>query len=118
MARSTGPGVAHLLDLPGAAPELVALGPRRPLLGAADVLFFAADNITPPDAGTMARLGLQRVGLAEVRADPHAAAERALAWAGRHRRLLVHLDLDVLSYVDFPREHANPWGQVARPPIR
>lgn len=95
-------GVAHLLDIPGTAPELSDLGPRRPMLGPADILFFAADNITPGEAETIRRLGLEQISLAQVKADPAAAAAQAAAWGARHQRLLIHLDVDVLAYLDFP----------------
>jgi arginase len=95
-------GVAHLLDLPGTAPELSGLGPRRPMVGPADILFFAADNITPAEAQTIGELGLDQVRLAEVKANPTDSARRAVAWAAGYDRLLVHLDVDVLSYTDFP----------------
>lgn len=95
-------GVAHLLDIPGAAPELSGMGPRRPLLPPDAVLFFAADNISPPEAETMQRLGLACLRLDEVKADPVGAAARAVAWGARFERLLVHLDVDVLDYLDFP----------------
>ncbi len=95
-------GVAHLPDLPGTAPELSGLGSRRPMVGPADILFFAADNITPGEAHTMGTLGLDRVDLAEVKANPTGSANQAVAWAARYDRLLVHLDVDVLAYTDFP----------------
>ena len=95
-------GVAHLLDIPGVSPELSGLGPRRPMLGPADILFFAADNITPGEARTMAGLGLDAMRLAQVRADPPGAAAHAVAWGARYKRLLIHLDVDVLAYTGFP----------------
>lgn len=95
-------GVAHLLDIAGAADELAGLGPRRPLLRPSDVLFFAAENITPPEAETMAALGLARIPLSDVKDDPVGSAREAVRWAGRFDRLLVHLDVDVLTYTDFP----------------
>ncbi len=95
-------GVAHLLDIPGAAPELSGMGPRRPLLPPDAVLFFAADNVSPPEAETMECLGLACLRLEEVKADPAGAAARAVAWSARFDRLLVHLDVDVLDYLDFP----------------
>jgi arginase len=95
-------GVAHLLDLPGVVPGLAALGPRRPLLASDSVLFFAADAITPPEARAITERSLAMIGLAEVKADPAAAALRAARWGWRFDRLLLHLDIDVLAYVDFP----------------
>jgi arginase len=95
-------GVAHLLDIPGTAPELSGLGSRRPLLGPADILFFASNNITPGEAQTIDRLGIEQISLAQVKADPASAAAQAVRWSARYRRLLIHLDVDVLAFTDFP----------------
>jgi arginase len=95
-------GVAHLLDLPGTEAGLSGLGPRRPMLAPVDILYFAADNITPVEAEAMQALDLKRVTLAEVKADPVGAARRVVAWGARYDRLLIHLDIDVLSFTDFP----------------
>src|SRR5262245_18833947 len=95
-------GVAHMLDIPGSADDLSGLAGRRPMLPPSAVLLFAADNISPPERETMQRLNLECIGLSEVKADPVAAASRALAWAQAFDRLLVHVDVDVLEYVDFP----------------
>jgi arginase len=95
-------GVAHLLDIQGSAPELAGLGPRRPLLAPEAILFFAADAITPVEARIIKERGLAVISLAAVKADPAAAARRALDWGHGFERLLVHLDADVLAYTDFP----------------
>jgi arginase len=95
-------GVAHLLDIPGSADELSGLAARPPMLPPGAVQFLAADNNSPPEGETMQRLNLQCIGLSEVKANPAAAASRALAWAQAFDRLLVHLDVDVLEYLDFP----------------
>jgi arginase len=113
-------GVAHMLGLPGTATELAGLGERRPMLAATDVLFFGAAAITPREAKTIERLELARVSLAEVKTDPVQAAQRALQWGARFDRLLVHLDVDVLSYVSFPiaenvrRENGLTLDELAR----
>jgi arginase len=95
-------GVAHLLDLQGAESQLSGLGPRRPMLAPADILYVGADNITAVEAQVMRALALQRIGLAEVKADPVAAAATAVVWGQRFDRLLIHLDVDVLAFTDFP----------------
>jgi arginase len=95
-------GVAHLLDLPCVVPGLAALGPRRPLLAYDSVLFFAADAITPPEARAIRERNLAVIDLAAVKADPIATARRAADWGRRFDRLLLHLDVDVLAYTDFP----------------
>jgi arginase len=95
-------GVAHLLDIPGADSLLSALGPQRPMLTPADILYFGTDNITAGEARTMSELKLEQISLMEVKADPERAAKRAVAWATAHDRLVVHLDVDVLAFTDFP----------------
>jgi arginase len=95
-------GVAHMLDIPGAAPELARLGARRPMLKPHEILFFAANEITPPEAATIDRLGLEVVRLSEVTSDIETAVDRARHWAASFEHLLIHVDADVLSYIDFP----------------
>jgi arginase len=95
-------GVAHLLDIPGAAHELSGIGAVRPMLRPDQVLFFAAGNITLAEAETMQRLELKHIPAAEVEANPRVEAQRAVRWAQRHEQLLVHVDFDVLDYADFP----------------
>jgi arginase len=95
-------GVAHMLGLPDTAMELTSLAARRPMLGAAEVLFFAADNIMPNEAKTIDTLGLDVIRLAEVKSDPTGTAQRARDWAARFDRLLVHVDVDVLEFASFP----------------
>jgi arginase len=101
-------GVAHLLGVKGAAPELVALGPRVPMLRAEQVLFFANDNVEPFERKIIEDLGIAEVRLAEVAANPSRAANAVVyGWARQFERLLVHLDVDVLDYVDMPLAENN-----------
>jgi arginase len=95
-------GVAHLLGIEGALPELAGLGPRRPMLAPADVLFLAVENIMPVEARTIAELEIPVIGLKEVKSDAAGAAARAATWAAGHEHLLIHLDVDVLSYTHCP----------------
>jgi arginase len=96
-------GVAHMLDIEGTAPELATLGPRVPMLRPEQVLFFANENVEPFERRVIEELGIAEVRLAEVAADPSNAAEAvATGWARQFERLLVHLDLDVLDFVDTP----------------
>ncbi len=95
-------GVAHLLDVEGSLPELAYLASRRPMLAPTDILFLAVENVMPIEAQTIADLGVPVIGLKEVKSDAHGAAARAAAWARRYERLLIHLDVDVLSYVHCP----------------
>jgi arginase len=96
-------GVAHMLGLEGTVPELAALGPRVPMLRPDQVLFFATDNVEPFERQVIQELGIAEVRLAAVAADPSSAAEAVVTgWARQFERLLVHLDLDVLDFVDMP----------------
>jgi arginase len=96
-------GVAHLLGVPGAVPELVALGPRTPMLRAGQVHFFAAGNVEPFERRVIEDLGIAEVPLRDVAADPAGAARGVAAgWARQFDRLLVHLDVDVLDFADMP----------------
>ena len=72
------------------------------MLAPVDILFFGADNITPGEARTISRLDLKSIALAEVKADAVGAAKRAVAWGDHYTRLLVHLDVDVLAFSNFP----------------
>ena len=101
-------GVAHLLGLPDTVPELAGLGPRVPMLGPEQVLFFANDNIEPFERQIIDQLGIAEVRLTAVAADPSGTAERVVGgWARQFDRLLVHLDVDVLDYIDMPLAENN-----------
>lgn len=95
-----GMGVAHLLDLPGTAPELASFGPRRPLLTADHVCFFGyADD----EEDLHDRVPSWRFPASSVAPDPAAAAGLALsALTSVADRFLVHLDVDVVNFLDLP----------------
>jgi arginase len=98
-------GMAHMLGVEGAAPELVAAGTRTPLLAPEDVLLFAwgPDQATPFERGVIADRRVDRLPVGEVAADPEGAAAHALArMAARCDRLLVHFDVDVVDFTDAP----------------
>lgn len=101
-------GVAHMLNVTGTVPELATLGPRVPMLRPEQVLFFANDNVEPFERQIIDELGIAEVRLADVAADPSSAAEAVVSgWARQFERLLVHLDVDVLDYVDMPLAENN-----------
>ena len=101
-------GVAHMLGVKGTVPALAALGPRVPMLRAEQVLFFANDNVEPFERKIIEDLGIAEVRLAEVAADPSSAAEAVVSgWAQQFERLLIHVDVDVLDYVDMPLAENN-----------
>ena len=101
-------GVAHMLAVEGAAPELTRLGPRVPMLRPGQMLFFGNDNVEPFERKLIDELGIAEVRLKEVVADPSGAAEAVVkGWARQFERLLIHLDVDVLDYLDMPLAEDN-----------
>jgi arginase len=95
-------GVAHLLALPGSAPELTSLGSKPPLLTPQSILYFGADNISEAEARTMRALKLARIPGDEVRTDIHQACAHAVRWASEFDRVLIHFDVDALTFAEFP----------------
>jgi arginase len=95
-------GMAHALAVPGAEPELVGVGPRTPLLQDDQVLFlgYGPERARPFELDQIARRGLAAIPVDEVAEDPEAAAARALDFAARFERLLVHFDVDVIDFND------------------
>ncbi len=95
-------GVAHLLDLPGCEPLLVGIGPIRPMLAPQQLLYFGVQNITPPEAAVIRDYTIEVISREEALSDIEAAATRAAEWAARFDCVLIHFDVDVLSFVNFP----------------
>jgi arginase len=96
-------GVAHMLGIEGAVPALVNVGPRTPMLRPDQILFFANDNSEPFERRIIEERGIAEVPLADVAADPSGAARSvADGWAQRFGRLLIHLDVDVLDFLNTP----------------
>lgn len=95
---------AHLLSLPGTAPELTGLGPSAPMLHPPELLFFAPNEgeITPYEKNVLKERSLQYLPLDAVKKDSAKAAEQAKQWGAQFDRLLIHLDTDVLAYTQFP----------------
>jgi arginase len=96
-------GVAHMLGLADIVPALAGVGPRTPLLRPDQVLLFANGSSTAFERRTIDQLGIQEVPLVQVASDPAGAARGVVdGWARRFERLLVHVDADVLDFLDFP----------------
>jgi arginase len=99
--------MAHILGQ--GAPQLAGIGPRRPLLAEENIALFGYDSgsgwIDPPELEVLERSGMAKYPLAEIRADPAAAASEALVGLGsRSDAILVHFDVDVMDFpaVDVP----------------
>jgi arginase len=45
---------------------------------------------------------IRKISLQQVKADPCLAARQALEWAAGYERLLIHFDVDALTYVECP----------------
>ena len=96
-------GMAHLLRVDGAEPELMAALPRvEP--GRVALFGHRPDQLTQHELDAVERLGLRRVTDTELAADPEGAAAGLLSLADR---LVVHFDVDVIDYADAPLSEAR-----------
>jgi arginase len=85
-------GVAHMLGINGALPDLVEVGPRTPLLDPEQILYFANGNSNSFERRIIANRGLTEVTLETVASDPEGAARSVRdGWGRRFQRLLIHL---------------------------
>ncbi len=96
-------GVAHMLGIPGTMPALAGIGSRMPLLNPEQIHFFANGNSKPFERQIITEQALAEVDLETVAADPVSTANSIKdGWARHFQRLLIHLDVDVLDYLDMP----------------
>lgn len=98
-------GMAHMLGLNGAIPELARCGPRYPLLSPADVdlVGFDPDSATEWERSAIRDRAIALSSVADVARSPVTCAETILSkWAAKFERLLVHLDVDVIDFNDLP----------------
>jgi arginase len=103
--------LAHMLALEGAEPALVAAAGKAPVLESRQVLLFAhsRSHATRFERGEIDRLGLARIAVEDVRADPERAARQGLDFAATQSdRYVIHLDVDVVDFTDAPlSEHPS-----------
>jgi arginase len=105
-------GLAHMLGEEGAAPELVSVGTRTPLLEADQVILFAwgSEQATPFERAVIERRAISVIQVDEVATGPERAAQRARELIeDRCDRLLVHFDVDVIDFTDVPL--SENWGR-------
>ncbi|HJR97271.1 MAG TPA: arginase family protein [Actinomycetota bacterium] len=96
-------GIAHALGDDLAEPALSTAFPRTPLLRPEELWLFGHGREEGHERERISALGIDRTTVEEVAADPEASAERTLdAFAGRVDQLAVHLDVDVIDFVDLP----------------
>ena len=98
-------GVAHMLGLNGAIPQLASCGPRYPLISPAQVhlVGFDPDSATEWERSTIRERAIATSHLADVAESPVRCADTILSkWAMKFERLLVHFDVDVIDFNDLP----------------
>jgi len=98
-------GMAHMLGLRGAIPQLASCGPRYPLISPAQVhlVGFDPDSATEWERRVIRERAIATSNLATVVESPVKCAEAILSeWATRYERLLVHFDVDVVDFNDLP----------------
>jgi arginase len=95
-------GVAHMLGEAGVAEELARIGPRYPLMPDERIVLFGYEP-NPPEMPALERRSMPRYPATRVRGGPEEAAAEALALIqASARRFVVHFDVDVIDFVDFP----------------
>jgi arginase len=98
-------GTAHLLGVDGTVAALRDVNGTAPALQPSQVVYLGLgeQQATPFEREEIERRGLPVVPLAELRADPAAAAAAALARLdGACERIAVHLDVDLVDFTDAP----------------
>jgi arginase len=94
-------GVAHMLQLAGTNETLSSIGKKAPMLGADQVHFFANGNMTEFEKETIDTLKIRQTNWQDVAKDPVGTANKICqTWAPQFDHILIHLDVDVLDYVD------------------
>ena len=97
--------LAHILG--GGAEELSRLGPRYPLLQEQDITLFGysleAGGIDPVEVERLRDSVMAKVPAVEVNGKPgHAAAQALRDLEGKVENILIHFDVDVVDFDDFP----------------
>lgn len=100
-------GVAHLLGVEGAAEELAAIGPRRPLLPGQRLALigFEDSELDERDRALLSEHAVHQFPADLVRADATDTAARVLAALSDGGRLVLHFDLDAVDSIDSPLAH-------------
>jgi arginase len=98
-------GVAHMLGLNGAIPQLANCGPRYPLISPAQVYLvgFDPDSATEWERSAIRDRAIATSHLLDVAQSPVRCADTILSkWGTQFERLLVHLDVDVIDFNELP----------------
>ena len=98
-------GIAHLIGEVGVAEALSHIGPRFPLLPEVKIVAFGYNpaEMNEVEHEVLARHPMLTYPLAQVQGRARDAATEALMQVeGRAQRFVVHFDVDVIDFVDFP----------------
>ncbi|MGS0686048.1 arginase family protein [Nakamurella sp. GG22] len=102
-----GMGVAHVLDLPGTVAEIAAVGARRPLLTAERIAFVGYADEEEDVHGLVPSA---RFTAADVATDQSGTARAAIKAVGAGP-FVVHVDVDVLDFLDTPAADVPIYGR-------
>ncbi|MDY6940867.1 MAG: arginase family protein [Cyanobacteriota bacterium] len=98
-------GVAHMLGVEGAIPEIAQIGPRYPLLKASDI---AVVGLIREQASDFERQQIHELELRALdwktiaRGPSDEIASLFKTWGNHLERFLVHFDVDVLNFTEMP----------------
>ena len=98
-------GIAHMIGEVGVTEALSHIGPRFPLLTEDKIVAFGYNpaEMNEVEHEVLARHPMLTYPLARVQGRAREAAREALMQLeGRVERFMVHLDVDVIDFVDFP----------------
>lgn len=94
-------GVAHMLQLADTNEKLNSIGKKVPMLRADQIHFFANGNMTEFEKEIIDTYKIKATNWQEVAKDPIGTARKICeTWAPKFDKILIHLDVDVLDYVD------------------
>ena len=98
-------GIAHMIGEVGVTEALSHIGPRFPLLSEDKIVAFGYNpaEMNEVEHEVLARHPMLTYPLARVQGRAREATREALMQLeGRVERFMVHLDVDVIDFVDFP----------------
>ena len=98
-------GLAHIIGEPGASEELSHIGPRFPLMPEDHIVVFGYNprEMNDVEHDVLARHPLLNYPVTQVQGRVREVAVEALTQLeNRAQQFVVHFDVDVIDFVDFP----------------
>ena len=95
-------GVAHMLGVDGALPELAGLAGPPPMLAPGRIVLLGLGPHTAFEAEQISSRGLAVTDVEALIADPAGAAQAALGALGGAETVAVHFDVDLVDFLDAP----------------